>query len=114
MSLHLEKVTMSYSGSNWHSTPTSMSITIHPNYFKGNSDNLKELLQKVDCDEVRDQTVDVKYSHMTDHLSKIAHDCFPKSRRKGSRKNIYINGQALRLKAKKEKLWGTYRKSKCA
>ena len=80
--------------------------TIHPNYFKGNPDKLNKLLQKVDWDEKKGHTVDVKYHHMTDHLSRIACDCFPKSRRKGGCQNICINGKALCLKAKKKKSCG--------
>ena len=80
----------------------------HPNYFKGNPDKFTRLVQELDWESTEGLSVGEKYDYMTSHLNRIALECFPKSKRKGSRKNIYINGQALRLKKKKEKLWRIY------
>ena len=53
------------------------------------------------------------HSHMIDHLRRIVRVCFSRGRRKGSHKNIYMNGKALCLKAKQEKKTGkTYRNSR--
>ena len=85
--------------------------TTQPNCFKGNPEKYVSLLSKVDWAAAESLSVNDQYCHMTTCLKNIAEVCFPRSNRKKDRKNIYINGQALKLKKKKEFLWRVYTRS---
>ena len=82
-----------------------------PNYFKGNPEKFKHMLQETNWDQAADLGIDDKFRFISNRVNKCALECFPKSRRKGTRRNIYINGQALRLKREKERLWQAYVRS---
>ena len=85
--------------------------TTNPNYFKGNPDKYVNLVSRVDWAAGEALSVNDQYCHMITCLKNIADVCFPSSNRKQGRKNIYINGQALKLKKKKEFLWRVYTRS---
>ena len=80
----------------------------HTNYFKGNSAKFIKMLDETDWDQMANLTIDEKYQFITDGIKASAQECFPTSKRKSNRKNIYINGRALRLKKEKERLWMVY------
>ena len=62
---------------------------------------------------MKGQTVNVKYHHMTDHLSRSLMTASQKAGGTKPQKHI-INGQALHLKAKKEKLENLQKHRRCA
>ena len=86
----------------------------HPNYFKGDPARFIKMVSDVDWDSPSALTVDQKFAFMCTTLKKLALICFPKSKRKVSRRNIYMNGQALRMKKRKEQLWRVYLHSRDA
>ena len=85
--------------------------TANLNYFKGNPDKYVNMVGRMDWAAGEALSVNDQYCHMTTCLKNIADICFPRSHRKQGRKNIYINGQALKLKKKKEFLWRVYIRS---
>lgn len=89
-------------------TCQQVSAADHPNYFKGNPQKFIEMVQDADWDSIEPLAIEAKHQFIMDCVRSSALECFPGSKRKNSRKNIYINGQALRLKKEKERLWAIY------
>ena len=80
------------------------------NYNRGNYDQLRALLREVDWARMHDMDVHNAYQFFRSSLKEAVDSSVPKTRRR-SRKNLYINSKALKLKRKKNSLWGVYMKS---
>ena len=80
------------------------------NYYKGNYDLLREMLDRVDWDKMQDMDVHQAYCFFRRSLQAAVDKSVPKTRPR-PRKNIYINRKAMKLKREKACRWSAYIRS---
>ena len=78
------------------------------NFNKANFALMNEMINNVDWQCLSHLDVEEGYTFFRDSLSKVVSACVPFARNSKSRKNIYMNSHALRLKKKKNQLWWNY------
>ena len=66
-------------------------------------------IRQVDWDCLSELPVDTGYQWFRDTLLSLQNECIPRAKSSLTRKNIYMNSQALRLKRQKHSLWSAYK-----
>ena len=78
------------------------------NFHKADFHQLNAKIEAVDWKDLNHHNIETGYEMFKKHLSKAVKECIPTSRSSRSRKNIYMNSKALKLKNLKLQLWHRY------
>lgn len=81
------------------------------NLNKANFQELSKMLDKVDWSVLSRLDVDTGYQLFRDTLFSLMDEHVPKAKRSYTKKNIYLNREALRMKKQKRTLWSVYKSS---
>ena len=78
------------------------------NFHKADFHQLNANVETVDWESLRHHDIGTGYDIFKNTLSRAVRECIPPSRSPHSRKNIYMNSKALKLKNLKLQLWRRY------
>ena len=79
-----------------------------PNFFKADYEAIRYILSNVNWEEALAGNFEESYEIFMEHLNNSIKNNVPNRAQRKSKKNIYMNGEAIRMKNKKHKLWKRY------
>lgn len=81
------------------------------NYYKGNYDRAKTLLQQTDWSELTTDCIEESWKLFKSKIEEICNQTIPRKKSK-QKKSLFITREAIRLKKRKEKSFKRYRETK--
>ena len=92
-------------------TTWSVSEIKRLNFHRANFSQLSSMIGDIDWQCLTLLDLEAAYTYFKESLAKVVADCIPTVRGPQSKKNIYMNSHALRLKRRKNQLWHRYLQS---